>query len=581
MLSILLLLPSASAIALPTSLPTATDIPSSLNDSTFDPSYYLDGYEGCDGPQELAIKDAFTEAIQLIGGTEVPVDATGSMITEYPAFEWTSAGAIEYFGPAERTEEYRYTVKGNLDRAAKVQHTWRWLPPWSKKMSVSCNDPEQRCPVCQEPGTVSKVYAYNIDFEAHVNFCPRFFGLSTLQGKMNEMAVKPLREQGYVYSYINRGLVWAHELLHIDAIGKGTGFDHVWDVPVPYYHPDVPYDPVNGILQTAYGPLFTKWLAQSDLVQDFYASSNAENYAMFFMANFVNRKRKFYPSLPQVAINPFREPKDGDYTGVPPKEEPSEQVAGCVPPKFKVPILAQTTITPTGPTMSPTSPPTDLPKLTSQAYCTETLQDGKLIFHEKTVDPCPSAQPTPPPPPPTPAPITKRLFVMYEEYMDQILAENHWDFFTRPGDNNDKWDPCKSKPTLEEKKAPDGDIESPPTPNGSWTMKLFDVSDCVYSNDGNSMGTLNCPGMATPVTCVKEEVAPTIPCANGNYLCFQKEVRLCGVSQSSSPPQVAKMIFRQKRESCKLMKEYLKSIMLKLLSNWTPQKGEKVAEGGE
>ncbi|EHK96655.1 hypothetical protein M7I_7635 [Glarea lozoyensis 74030] len=100
-------------VGIPEDQEHATDIPSSLNDSTFDPSYYLDGYEGCDGPQELAIKDAFTEAIQLIGGTEVPVDATGSMITEYPAFEWTSAGAIEYFGPAERTEEYRYTVKGS------------------------------------------------------------------------------------------------------------------------------------------------------------------------------------------------------------------------------------------------------------------------------------------------------------------------------------------------------------------------------------------------------------------------------------------------------------------------------------
>jgi hypothetical protein len=163
------------------------------------------------------------------------------------------------------------------------------------------------------------------------------------------------------------------------------------------------------------------------------------------------------------------------------------------------------------------------------------MKDGKVIYHEKSIDPCPVAQvpPTPtlapprPPPAPAPAPpaIIKRLFVMYEEYMDQILAENHWDFFTRPGDNNDKWDPCKSKAVLEDKKALNGDIEKPLTPNGSWNLKLFDVG-CVYNNDGKSTGTLNCPGTTNPATCVEEEAA-SIACQVFDFSSTYKAVVKC------------------------------------------------------
>ena len=121
---------------------------------------------------------------------------------------------------------------------------------------------------------------------------------------------------------------------------------------MPYYHPDIPYKTKEGhaVFQVAYGPLFSKWLAQSDLVDVGYGSSNADNYAMFFMANYVNRKKNFYPSLPQLHVNPFRKPRREDYIGKPPAVLPQESMKGCKR-KYKLPITAQGTITPTGPTL--------------------------------------------------------------------------------------------------------------------------------------------------------------------------------------------------------------------------------------
>jgi len=128
-------------------------------------------------------------------------------------------------------------------------------------------------------------------------------------------------------------------------VGKPTGgWAHIYDMPVPYYHPKVPYDMPNHDFRQAYGPLFTKWLAQSELVvDDSYAAVSAENYALFFMANYVNRQKGFYPSLPQVPINPLRAPiEPGDWIGT-----PDTRVAGgsCDPPEPEVPVKGQVNIT--------------------------------------------------------------------------------------------------------------------------------------------------------------------------------------------------------------------------------------------
>jgi len=101
----------------------------------------------------------------------------------------------------------------------------------------------------------------------------------------------------------------AHEIMHNRDIGVALdGHSAIGEQPLKGY-PQDPDDPID----LSYGPLFTKWLAQNTKALFFDGMSNADNYAWFFLANYVIRKRGFYPSLPQVPINPWRPHRKEDY----------------------------------------------------------------------------------------------------------------------------------------------------------------------------------------------------------------------------------------------------------------------------
>ncbi|KAF4627295.1 hypothetical protein G7Y89_g10859 [Cudoniella acicularis] len=345
-------------------------------DPIINATYYLDDFTDCAKQNEAwpqSIKDAFSEMIQIIGGADIPDPDGNGRSHGYPPFKWTSAAAIEYFGPVEESQYYRQAIQNNLDRAANVVYTWKWLPPWAPKMSVVCNDPEKRCPCGTEDGDY---LAYTIDHGAKVNFCPAFFKLSTLQGAMDKNAALPRKRRGYVYNYLNRGLVWAHEIMHIDAVGKPAGpWSHIFDMPVPYYHPGVPYDMPNGKFRAAYGPLFTKWLAQSELVES----------------------KGFYPSLPQVPINPSRPPKvPGDYIGT---DDTFAKAGNCDLAKPEIPVKGQVTIT--GTTAAPSPDPQVFLKFLRNNPCPYTKPASKPA----SAPPTPAATTTPQAPAtPSPAP---------------------------------------------------------------------------------------------------------------------------------------------------------------------------------
>jgi hypothetical protein len=200
------------------------------------------------------------------------------------------------------------------------------------------------------------------------------------------VAAKPENQQGYIFNYQNRGTilspfttsacidilatawVWAHELMHMEyvlslpfmiclqscteprnsEVATGSGlWAHTFDLPVPYY-PKVPYDmkPGHHRYKAAYGPLFTKWLAQSDYVDEGYSANNADSYAMFMMANCVNRKKGFYPSMPQVPIIPSRAPKTSDLTGNPVDDKEAAMTEACNPLEVVFPTKSQVSIIP-------------------------------------------------------------------------------------------------------------------------------------------------------------------------------------------------------------------------------------------
>ncbi|KAF2718587.1 hypothetical protein K431DRAFT_127981 [Polychaeton citri CBS 116435] len=94
--------------------------------------------------------------------------------------------------------------------------------------------------------------------------------------------------------------------MHIRAIGHpASPLDPgVIDQPVKDW-PGITYDPnVPANNRGSYGSSFTKWAAQSNhgLITD--AIDNAENYALFATAYYIQKNLGYYPHLRQVAISP-------------------------------------------------------------------------------------------------------------------------------------------------------------------------------------------------------------------------------------------------------------------------------------
>lgn len=91
-----------------------------------DPKYALIGFDECEdrGFSIKHITDGFSDMIKMIGRDPLqpqPID-------KYPPIDWVSAAAIDFWGPAEKSKNYREDIKANLDRAAAVTYQSWWNP---------------------------------------------------------------------------------------------------------------------------------------------------------------------------------------------------------------------------------------------------------------------------------------------------------------------------------------------------------------------------------------------------------------------------------------------------------------------
>ena len=98
--------------------------------------------------------------------------------------------------------------------------------------------------------------------------------------------------------------------MHIREIGypsDSNALPGIKDIPVQGW-PGIRYWPTEPWRnKPAYGDWFTKWLAQSagNIPED--PVNNADNYALFVLANYVLSKKGWYPSRRQVPISPLSE----------------------------------------------------------------------------------------------------------------------------------------------------------------------------------------------------------------------------------------------------------------------------------
>jgi len=115
----------ATSVVIASANPTSSAPPTTATGQV-DPEYALTGFDKCTerGFDISHIKDGFSDMIRMIGRDQFQPEP----INNYPPIDWVSAAAIDFWGPAEKSKNYREDIKANLDRAAAVTYQSWWNP---------------------------------------------------------------------------------------------------------------------------------------------------------------------------------------------------------------------------------------------------------------------------------------------------------------------------------------------------------------------------------------------------------------------------------------------------------------------
>ncbi|EYB22870.1 hypothetical protein FG05_11172 [Fusarium graminearum] len=135
-----------------------------------------------------------------------------------------------------------------------------------------------------------------------INFCPRYFSTSDLN-----TAVDQAKDLGHPWVYgvfeylMNKGYVWAHELMHIEWATNSEGYG-------PNKRPrdlTLVFANIKGVFK-AYGPLVVKCLARYyDVVEGDWTLRNADSLALYALVWYIQSKiGNIYPHLPLALAPP-------------------------------------------------------------------------------------------------------------------------------------------------------------------------------------------------------------------------------------------------------------------------------------
>ncbi|KAK6513209.1 hypothetical protein TWF506_009372 [Arthrobotrys conoides] len=263
----------------------------------------LEWFEGCDENQKGIL-------IQTFLGVRALLEPLVKEWREFPV-DWTSAAAIEFFGPPAVTQIYRATVEWNLSHIA--QYLDPHNPPGST--SVRCDDPDKGC---VDPYVVA--YVPKIDHDpdrldgGFIVFCAPFFkkyqNLQTIVKRVDSMDDPAQESINLGQFWQTRDAIMLHEMVH----SPPRAFAHKdlvilfpkrksRQIPdlvlsIPSKQPEE-WRPIYGCdMVRALGVGLTKpvW----DPVEP---SSTAESYSCFVLATWVQKRWGRYPFRPLLALN--------------------------------------------------------------------------------------------------------------------------------------------------------------------------------------------------------------------------------------------------------------------------------------
>ncbi|KAF2110764.1 SGNH hydrolase-type esterase domain-containing protein [Lophiotrema nucula] len=135
-------------------------------------------------------------------------------------------------------------------------------------------------------------------------------------------------------------------------------------------------------------------------------------------------------------------------------------------------------------------------------------------------------------PPPSPPPKTHGFNIVFHNYIDEINNKNDWAFYAQASGNT-LGNLCKRKPDSKTDSIGGdvGDIDSPPWPNGEWTVNGGE-DNCKYRSDGSGPGFLRCPSMTEDAACVEDAARgggkdATTSCNSGIFSDWYHAVAWC------------------------------------------------------
>jgi hypothetical protein len=149
---------------------------------------------------------------------------------------------------------------------------------------------------------------------SRITFCNDFFKLNTFQDAMTLGKKLKAKDKTNLIKWNNRARCFFHEVTHLDYfMNAGAGDDgkspYVSDLEVNY--------PTSGKNEwhACYGPYNAKvlrnWVPEDAQYSGYFTQRNADNYAYFALAKYVQKQIGKYPSSPSPGRKkPTQEPRD-------------------------------------------------------------------------------------------------------------------------------------------------------------------------------------------------------------------------------------------------------------------------------
>ncbi|KAJ5232833.1 hypothetical protein N7468_005789 [Penicillium chermesinum] len=289
------------------------------------------GFNNCSLEQGATIVQAHRDAL-LLANSALEKDSE-LLPADSRYLDFSSAAAIDYWGPPEHNVQWRQRVFDTYIRATRTYRGLGWSDWWSNRyVQISCGGLEGAC-----ESSIAYTMIENDPYPS-ITYCERFF----TDVKSYDAAVRRIRNSDWsltknVLNMVCQASVAFHEWLHIGYASSEICQGGCEDTP----------QPIGQVATRTYGAGAAKLLA---LRSTKWVPYTVENYVYFALARHMTQMFGRYPPFP-LAWDPDKTPqknqeqdrKQPGYTPPPVElelEKPSNSTETANVPTAKYPLSA-------------------------------------------------------------------------------------------------------------------------------------------------------------------------------------------------------------------------------------------------